>query len=63
MFGTDYRFVPEHLRDVLLAAYDRHCDALKMLQQIEEGVLEVYDQYRRDECWGGWQTKFYNAFA
>ena len=57
MFGTDYRFVPEHLRDVLLAAYDRHCDALKMLRQIEEGVLEVYDQYRKEERWDGWQTK------
>ena len=57
MFGTDYRFVPEHLRDVLLAAYDRHCDAVKVLQQIEEGVLEVYDQYRRNERWDGWQTK------
>ena len=57
MFGTDYRFVPEHLRDVLLAAYDRHCNAEKILQQTEEGVLEMYDQYRRDECWDGWQTR------
>ncbi len=57
MFGTDYRFVPEHLRDVLLAAHDWHCDAEKILRQIEEGILEVYDQYRRDERWDGWQTK------
>ena len=57
MFGTDYRFVPEHLRPTLLAAHDRHCNAVKMLRQIEEGVLEVYDQYRRDERWDGWQTR------
>jgi hypothetical protein len=57
MFGTDYRFVPEHLRPTLLAAHDRHCDAAKMLRQVEEGILEVYYQYRRDECWDGWQTK------
>ena len=57
MFGTDYRFVPEHLRDVLLMAHDMECDAVKLLPQIEEGVLEVYDQYRRDERWDGWQTK------
>ena len=57
MFGTDYRFVPEHLRDALLAAHDWHCDAEKILRQIEEGILEVYDQCRRDECWDGWQKK------
>ena len=32
MFGTDYRFVPEHLRDALLAAHDWHCDAPKTLR-------------------------------
>ena len=49
--GTDYMLIPEHLRQLLLNAYDIHREKKEFLHPLEEGIKETYNQFRRANHW------------